>query len=265
MLKFWPPSAEKREKASDSETKRRRGVAKATCPFSGFESLMAMRDEVLVKVRDVEQLLQHGRETHACPYYSTRMAIPAAQVHTHLMQHTLAQIQPCAYSLSLSFSGGGVAVSVAAPCFHPQASGIKLKDQIVIIDEAHNLTDTISAIHSTEISGAQVHGHTYSLIRSSVVRLVLNWCVFLIFQLCRAHSQLSQYCERYRYKYNTLLYISFRVKFIYSPSCCSKPIWLFLLWNTKTECSHNENESIWCCQKCSKLSLLCYQSCIYLF
>lgn len=79
-----------------------------------------------------------------------------------------------------------------------KASGIKLKDQIVIIDEAHNLTDTISAIHSTEISGAQVHGHTYSLIRSSVVRLVVNWCVFRIFQLCRAHSQLSQYCERYR-------------------------------------------------------------------
>ncbi|KAL1265122.1 hypothetical protein QQF64_003149 [Cirrhinus molitorella] len=71
---------EKREKASDSETKRRRGVPKATCPFSGFENLMAMRDEVLVKVRDVEQLLQHGRETHTCPYYSTRMAIPAAQV-----------------------------------------------------------------------------------------------------------------------------------------------------------------------------------------
>lgn len=55
-----------------------------------------------------------------------------------------------------------------------KASGIKLKDQIVIIDEAHNLTDSISAVHSAEISGAQVHGHTYPLIRSSVVRLLVN-------------------------------------------------------------------------------------------
>uniref|UniRef100_A0A8C1IHL4 DEAD/H (Asp-Glu-Ala-Asp/His) box helicase 11 n=1 Tax=Cyprinus carpio TaxID=7962 RepID=A0A8C1IHL4_CYPCA len=51
-----------------------------------------------------------------------------------------------------------------------KASGIKLKDQIVIIDEAYNLTDSISAVHSAEISGAQ---------------------------LCGAHSQLPQYCERY--------------------------------------------------------------------
>ncbi|XP_059421302.1 ATP-dependent DNA helicase DDX11 isoform X1 [Carassius carassius] len=148
---------EKQEKASDSETKRRRGAAKATCPFSGFENLMAMRDEVLVKVRDVEQLLQHGRETHTCPYYSTRMAIPAAQV----------VVLPYQSLLHASTR---------------KASGIKLKDQIVIIDEAHNLTDTISAIHSAEISGAQ---------------------------FCRAHSQLSQYCERYRsrLKAKNLMYI----------------------------------------------------------
>lgn len=37
-----------------------------------------------------------------------------------------------------------------------KASGIKLKDQIVIIDEAHNLTDTITALHSSEVNGAQV-------------------------------------------------------------------------------------------------------------
>ncbi|XP_051953705.1 ATP-dependent DNA helicase DDX11 [Xyrauchen texanus] len=148
---------EKRDKEADSEPKRRRGVAKATCAFSGFENLMSMRDEVLVKVRDVEQLLQHGRDKHTCPYYSTRLAIPAAQV----------VVLPYQSLLHASTR---------------KASGIKLKDQIVIIDEAHNLTDTISAIHSVEISGAQ---------------------------LCRAHSQLSQYSERYRsrLKAKNLMYI----------------------------------------------------------
>lgn len=37
-----------------------------------------------------------------------------------------------------------------------KASGIKLKGQIVIIDEAHNLTDTVTALHSAEVTGVQV-------------------------------------------------------------------------------------------------------------
>lgn len=37
-----------------------------------------------------------------------------------------------------------------------QAAGIRLQGQVVIIDEAHNLIDTITGIHSTEVSGSQV-------------------------------------------------------------------------------------------------------------
>ncbi|KAG9272975.1 ATP-dependent DNA helicase DDX11 [Astyanax mexicanus] len=146
-----------KQSKTDLEPKRRRSVAKATCPFTGYEKMMAMRDEVLVKVRDIEQLVQHGRGTHTCPYYSTRLAIPAAQVVV-LPYQTLLHAAT------------------------RKASGIKLKDQIVVIDEAHNLTDTITALHSAEVNGAQ---------------------------LCRAHSQLSQYCERYRsrLKAKNLMYI----------------------------------------------------------
>lgn len=36
------------------------------------------------------------------------------------------------------------------------ASGIQLKDQVVIIDEAHNLIDTIASIYSTQVTGSQV-------------------------------------------------------------------------------------------------------------
>lgn len=59
-----------------------------------------------------------------------------------------------------SFSRSKVVVLPYQTLLHAstrRASGIKLKDQIVVIDEAHNLTDTISAIHSVEMSGAQVH------------------------------------------------------------------------------------------------------------
>lgn len=37
-----------------------------------------------------------------------------------------------------------------------QAAGVRLQGQVVIIDEAHNLIDTITSIYSTEVNGSQV-------------------------------------------------------------------------------------------------------------
>lgn len=37
-----------------------------------------------------------------------------------------------------------------------EAAGIRLQGQVVIIDEAHNLIDTITGIYSTEVTGSQV-------------------------------------------------------------------------------------------------------------
>lgn len=39
-----------------------------------------------------------------------------------------------------------------------QAAGIRLQGQVVVIDEAHNLIDTITSIHSVEVRGSQVGG-----------------------------------------------------------------------------------------------------------
>ncbi len=62
------------------------------------------------------------------------------------------------------------------------AVGLRLKGSVVIVDEAHNLLDTIKHIHSCQVSGKQ---------------------------LCAAHSQLTQYMARYRprLKAKNLLYI----------------------------------------------------------
>ncbi|XP_076848870.1 ATP-dependent DNA helicase DDX11 isoform X2 [Brachyhypopomus gauderio] len=146
-----------KKKKSEREPKRGRGSVMVTCAFSSYEKMMSMRNDVLATVSDIEQLVQHGRATHTCPYYSTRLAIPAAQVVVLPYQSLLHAATR-------------------------KSSGIKLKDQIVIIDEAHNLIDTVTALHSSEVNGAQV---------------------------CRAHSQLTQYCERYRsrLKAKNLMYI----------------------------------------------------------
>uniref|UniRef100_A0A3P8Z2X4 Helicase ATP-binding domain-containing protein n=1 Tax=Esox lucius TaxID=8010 RepID=A0A3P8Z2X4_ESOLU len=148
---------DQRPKGEVDQGKRRRGVSKAVCPYVGAQGLQTLRDSVLGAVRDIEQLLSLARETRSCPYYASRLAIPPAQLVVLPYQTVLHE---------------GTR----------RASGVQLKGQVLIIDEAHNLSDTLSCIHSSELTGAQ---------------------------LCRAHSQLTQYSERYRsrLKAKNLMYI----------------------------------------------------------
>uniref|UniRef100_A0A4W3J3M5 ATP-dependent DNA helicase DDX11 n=1 Tax=Callorhinchus milii TaxID=7868 RepID=A0A4W3J3M5_CALMI len=113
------------------ETPKRKRESRAVCPFYTYEQMQFLRDEVLVEVKDIEQLVSLGKEIKACPYYGSRFAIPPAQL----------VVMP--YQMLLHSSTR-------------RASGIKLKDQIVVIDEAHNLIDTISCIYSCEVTGTQV-------------------------------------------------------------------------------------------------------------
>uniref|UniRef100_A0A8V0YEE1 ATP-dependent DNA helicase DDX11 n=1 Tax=Gallus gallus TaxID=9031 RepID=A0A8V0YEE1_CHICK len=148
----------KHEKKSDAEVEgKKRRVSRTVCPFYSYEQMQFLRDEVLVEVKDIEQLVTLGKETKACPYYGSRYAIPAAQLVVLPYQMLLHEATR-------------------------SAAGIILKDQVVIIDEAHNLIDTITCIYSAEVSGSQ---------------------------LCCAHSQLLQYMERYRkrLKAKNLMYI----------------------------------------------------------
>uniref|UniRef100_A0A3B3VJ91 ATP-dependent DNA helicase DDX11 n=1 Tax=Poecilia latipinna TaxID=48699 RepID=A0A3B3VJ91_9TELE len=147
---------EKKQHHEDG-AKRKRGPPKTVCPYNKALALQQMRDEVLGTVQDIEQLLKLGKETKACPYYSTRLAVPPAQLVVLPYQMVLHEATR-------------------------RAAGVQLKGQVVIIDEGHNLSDTLSCIHSAELSGAQ---------------------------LCRAQSQLTQYADRYknRLKAKNLMYI----------------------------------------------------------
>ncbi|KAM4747335.1 ATP-dependent DNA helicase DDX11 [Rhinophrynus dorsalis] len=144
------------KKAEEPEGKKRR-ESRLVCPFYSYEQMQFLRDEALVEVKDIEQLVSLAREVKACPYYASRYAIPAAQL----------VVLP--YQMLLHESTR-------------RASGIKLKDQVVIIDEAHNLIDTITCMYSSQVSGSQ---------------------------LCQAHSQLLQYMDRYRsrLKAKNLMYV----------------------------------------------------------
>lgn len=143
--------------AVEDKPKRKRRKIQTSCPFHNHEQMQLLRDEILLEVKDMEQLVALGKEARACPYYGSRFAIPAAQL----------VVLP--YPMLLHAATR-------------QAAGIKLQGQVVIIDEAHNLIDTITSIYSTEVNGSQ---------------------------LCQAHSQLLQYMERYRkrLKAKNLMYI----------------------------------------------------------
>ncbi|XP_066446995.1 ATP-dependent DNA helicase DDX11 isoform X3 [Eleutherodactylus coqui] len=118
------------KKSEEPEGKKKRG-SRLTCAFYAYDQMQSLRDEILVEVKDIEQLVSQAREVKACPYYASRYAIPAAQL----------VVLP--YQTLLHDSTR-------------RASGIKLKDQVVIIDEAHNLIDTITGMYSSQVTGAQV-------------------------------------------------------------------------------------------------------------
>ncbi|KAI9871916.1 MAG: ATP-dependent DNA helicase chl1 [Pleopsidium flavum] len=89
------------------------------------------RDHVLAKIRDIEDLPALGRGLAICPYYASRPIIRPSEIVT------------LPYPLLLQKSAR-------------EALGLSLKGHVVIIDEAHNLMDAITSIHSITISLSQL-------------------------------------------------------------------------------------------------------------
>ncbi|KAJ1971307.1 ATP-dependent DNA helicase chl1 [Dimargaris xerosporica] len=118
------------------------------CPYFPAEpgQLTQFQDHALAEVHDIEDLVTLGKQLKVCPYYGARAAIHDSQIVT------------LPYNMLLQRSTR-------------EALGIDVKDQVVIIDEAHNLVDTITQVHSATIELDQVN---------------------------RASSQLSSYLQRYK-------------------------------------------------------------------
>ncbi|CAE7051005.1 unnamed protein product [Rhizoctonia solani] len=96
-------------------------------PLDEEAKMIDMRDHILSAPKDIEDLETLGRQTSTCPYYGTRRAIKQAELVT------------LPYNLLLQGRAR-------------EALGIDLTDQVVIVDEAHNLIDTILAVHTLPVS-----------------------------------------------------------------------------------------------------------------
>ncbi|KAI9758269.1 MAG: 60S ribosomal protein L28 [Chaenotheca gracillima] len=85
------------------------------------------RDHTHAAIRDIEDSAKIGKKIGICPYYASRSSIKPSEIVT------------LPYQLLLQKSAR-------------EALGLSVKGNVVIIDEAHNLMDAITNIHSIRVS-----------------------------------------------------------------------------------------------------------------
>ncbi|KAG0566399.1 hypothetical protein M758_7G058100 [Ceratodon purpureus] len=120
-------------KAVKDNQMQRRKVKSSGCPLLKKQRLQRQFKEKLElsSAMDVEDLVKLGQELGTCPYYGSRRAVPTADL----------VVLPYQSLLNSSTR---------------ESLGVKLKDCVVIIDEAHNLVDTVNSIHSCQVSATQL-------------------------------------------------------------------------------------------------------------
>jgi chromosome transmission fidelity protein 1 len=116
---------------SDGRAVKKQKGAGSKCPYYKQTTIEDLKDLTLTEVQDVEDLVKNGRQLNACPYYSSRLAAEDAEVI----------LVPYNTILHKAMR---------------EANGIDLKDNVIIIDEAHNLLEAMAQMHNSELSYSQI-------------------------------------------------------------------------------------------------------------
>ncbi|KAL1551550.1 RNA helicase [Salvia divinorum] len=102
------------------------------CPMLRRKKIEEFASEVIqMEALDIEDLVHIGRDIGGCPYYGSRKMLPAADL----------VVLP--YQSLLSKSSR-------------ESLGLNLKDSVIMIDEAHNLADTLISMYDARISWSQL-------------------------------------------------------------------------------------------------------------
>lgn len=151
----------KQSKKADGSVKK---AGKAKCPYFRIGPISEFAEEMEVENLDIEDVLKKSTAEKVCPYFVSRFAAKSADL----------VLMP--YQLLLHKQSR-------------EACRIDLKGNVVIFDEAHNLLDAISSVHSCLLSASQISA---------------------------AHAVTTAYQERYksRLKAKNLLYIRQLVGFL---------------------------------------------------
>nr|XP_023012289.1 ATP-dependent DNA helicase DDX11 isoform X1 [Leptinotarsa decemlineata] len=151
----------------DGKVVKKQKGSSCSCPFYKSTKIEELQEYALVEVQDVEDLVTSAKEMNACPYYASRKAAEDAEVvlipyNTLLHKATR------------------------------EANGIKLKNNIVIIDEAHNLLEALAQMHNIDLNYNQVYHalhqmksykNKFSTRFSAKNLLMINQLIFVVNQL----------------------------------------------------------------------------------
>lgn len=154
---------------SDEEgkvTKKQKGST-CRCPYFKQTAVEELSNWALVEVQDVEDLVNSSKELNACPYYASRKAAEDAEI-------VLVPYNTILHKATR------------------EANGIHLKDNIVIIDEAHNLLEALAQMHNSDLSYGQLYHTLHQLKRyktkyntrfSAQNLLTINQLIFVVTKL----------------------------------------------------------------------------------
>jgi chromosome transmission fidelity protein 1 len=125
------PSAARVNDACLDLVQRRKAAARPGCPHLALPGQRLLRDLILARPRDLEELLELGEAHQACPYYASRRALPRADLV--LVPYSSLLHGPTRDSL-----------------------GLQLRGNVLILDEAHNLPEAIADLHCVRLSPARL-------------------------------------------------------------------------------------------------------------
>ncbi|XP_013190361.1 ATP-dependent DNA helicase DDX11 [Amyelois transitella] len=97
------------------------------CPYYNQGNITKLKERLLVDIMDMEEIVKCGRELKACPYYASRAAMEEAEVV--LMSHA-----------GVASSGARTGIS------------LNLKNNILVLDEAHGLPAALENANSAPLS-----------------------------------------------------------------------------------------------------------------
>ncbi|XP_076257431.1 putative ATP-dependent DNA helicase DDX11-like protein 8 isoform X1 [Rhynchophorus ferrugineus] len=118
--------------SEDGKPVKRQKTENCQCPFYKQTGIEELRDFALNEIHDIEDLVHVGKELSACPYYASRKAAEDAELI----------LVP--YNTLLHKSTR-------------EANGISLKNNVVIIDEAHNLLEALAQMYGSEVNYPQLY------------------------------------------------------------------------------------------------------------
>ena len=111
----------------------RRTKASSGCPMlRKYKLQKQFRSEISQQgAMDIEDLVHLGKSMKTCPYYGSRSMVPAADLIVLPYQSLLSKSSR-------------------------ESLGLNLKNSVVIIDEAHNLADSLLSMYDSKITLTQV-------------------------------------------------------------------------------------------------------------